>query len=51
MPMSMDQEEPVGRTENQHTAVSQTPGRIIISDNRSSARSPQLDVGELIVDK
>ena len=51
MPMSMDQEETVGRTENQHTAVSQTQGKIITIDNRSSARSPQLDVGELIVDK
>ena len=49
--MSMDQEETVGRTENQHTAVSQTPGRILTSNNRSNDRSPQLDVSELIVDK
>ena len=50
MPMSMDQEEAVGRTENQHTTVSQISSTIC-SANRSSARSPQLDVGELIVDK
>ena len=42
MPISMDQEEAVGRTENQQT------GRRC-SDNRSGARSPQLDVGELII--
>ena len=50
MPMSMDQEEAVGRTENQLTAISQIPNTKC-SANRSGARSPQLDVGEFIVDK
>ena len=48
--MSMDQEEAVGRSENQHTTVCQISSTIC-SANRSSARSPQLDDGELIVDK
>ena len=43
MPISMDQEEAVGRTENQQI------GRSRYSDNTSGARSPQLDIGELII--